>query len=407
MHEQKHNFQRRLANCRLVVIEPLESRQLLSATIDSSTLLSVTTPVSVVATAEVSHGVTVYLQEGRSFTGSLGYLSQVSKSLTAHLTITASVNWGDGTDAAAGVVTIGSTGAISVSGTHTYAKAGKFAISVTVTGRPVAIPGQPVPDYIVLLGTIKSRAIVSPANSSGGVTLNEIDHKAFTASVGTFITIAPGTNLHANIKWGDGSSSAGTLKAVKVIGLDEIEFEVNGTHTYAEAGIFGIVVTITHPGLTSTSSAEVITTINSTAIVSQNNLNLDGTITGTYLPAPTAVDVGATYVFNGSGTAGNMGPVAAHGIVTLPGFIATGNASGSLTLTSASATAQAGGTVTLKLTGPTEAGFGPFPSILHFAIESGTGRFAGVTGTGTIAVTLGNKTSTNAFAFVLTSQAPS
>jgi hypothetical protein len=131
-------------------------------------------------------------------------------------------------------------------------------------------------------------------------------------------------------------------------------------------------------------------------------LNLDGTITGTYLPAPVASDIGATYVFNGTGTVGDMGSVAAHGIVTLPGFVVTGNATGTLTLTSASAAAAAGGSVTLKLSGPEEAGDGSFPTMLSFVITGGTGRFAGASGSGSIAVTLGGE-GTRSFTAVLTS----
>jgi hypothetical protein len=44
--------------------------------------------------------------------------------------------------------------------------------------------------------------------------------------------------------------------------------------------------------------------------------------------------------------------------------------------------------VTLKLTGPTEAGFGPFPTTLAYVITSGTGKFAGATGSGGIGVVL-------------------
>ena len=53
-----------------------------------------------------------------------------------------------------------------------------------------------------------------------GVTLHEQAGVSFTASVGTFVTLAPGTNLHAFIRWGDGTSSQGTLKSDGVVGLD-------------------------------------------------------------------------------------------------------------------------------------------------------------------------------------------
>jgi hypothetical protein len=390
----------------------LASSELASAGLANPGVVSVPPiVVSTLAAETTKHGVTLKLQAGQSFTGSLGSLRGVGKKLEAHLTISASINWGDGTAADGGVVTIATNGVISVSGTHTYADAGKFAIVVTVTGAPIATGGLPTPDFILLIGRIRSRAIVSSGNSSTGVTLYESAGAAFTGSVGTFTTIGPvGSlggqfNLDAQINWGDGSTSSGTLKVVPVIhplGISPlITFEVDGTHSYAAGGTFGIVVTVTqlYPP---TTLARLVATIDSTAIVSGSELDLDGTITGTYLLAPVASDIGATYVFNGTGTAGELGPVAAHGIVTLPGFITTDSATGTLTLTSASATAEAGGSVTLTLTGPTEAGLGSLPSTLNFVITSGTGRFAGASGSGTIAVTLGG-TATDAFTFVLTS----
>ncbi|HWB52977.1 MAG TPA: hypothetical protein VG722_02255, partial [Tepidisphaeraceae bacterium] len=168
--------------------------------------------------------------------------------------------------------------------------------------------------------------------------------------------------------------------------IDEIEFEVVGTHTYLDAGTFNITTTI---------QGAPVDAIDSTADVVAAGTNITGAITGNYSLAPTPVDVGAVYVFNGSGTAGELGAVTAQGHVTLAGFITSGNATGALTLT-----AQSGDSVTLAVTAPTEEPFGPFPSVLNFTITSGTGQFAGATGSGTIAVMLGG---INSFKFVITS----
>jgi len=255
-----------------------------------------------------------------------------------------------------------------------------------------------------IIGTPTPMPIVA-APLGQGVTLHETARVKFTASLGTFITIAPGTNLHATIDWGDGRRSLGTVKAIGVIGIDEINFEVDGTHTYLRRGTYTIHVTVTQPSPTATSPVRHVANITSTAIVSRKTVLLNGTIEGTYLLAPTIPDIGATYVFNGTGTAGDLGPVAAHALVTLPGFIVSGHATGTLTLDSISASPVASGSVTLRLTGPTESGFGPFPSTLAFVITGGTGAFAGATGSGTIAVTLGGATA-NSFTFVITSLLP-
>jgi len=254
----------------------------------------------------------------------------------------------------------------------------------------------------VALGTIASGTTPTPVNSIGGVTIHEVAGVQFTTSVGTFFTIAPGTNLKANINWGDGSSSAGTLKNIPFVSVDELEFAVIGTHTYAKAGTYAIQTVVIKPSPTSTTPVQLIARINSTAIVAAKSaVNLNGTITGTYSLAPTAAIIGATTVFNGSGTAGDLGAVAAHGSITVPGPIVTGNATGTLTLTRITTSTSGAGSVTLSLNGPVSAtAAGGVPSLLSYIITGGTGVDAGATGSGTIAVTLGPG---NAFKFVIMS----
>jgi hypothetical protein len=368
------------------IVESLETRRLLSA-------------------AVVPHGQGVMLDvnANEAFTQSLGDFVGISTTREAKFNITALVHWGDGSAASAGAVAIDSSGNITVSGSHAYSNAGKFAVTVAIKGAVLNKSGQPTTN-VVALGMIKSSAIAAQSNSSGGVTINEVPGVSFTTSVGTFITIAPATHLHASINWGDGSSSTGTLKSDGVIGLDEIQFEVDGTHTYAKAGTYPIVATVTRSfGPTPTATPiQLVATIDSTAIVAASSaVNLNGTITGTYSLAPTAnPDIGATTVFNGTGTAGDLGAVSVHATVTVPGFVATGNATGTLTLTRVASSAAGAGSVTLALTGPTQAGFGSVPSTLSYTITGGTGVDAGATGSGTIAVTMGPG---NAFTFIITS----
>jgi hypothetical protein len=374
-----------------VAIERLEDRRLLSASLGAGAVgpLTASPALTTVAPSVKTYGVTLHLQAGQSFNGYLGMVTgaHVNSSINK---ITASINWGDGSQSSQGVVAITASGHIDVGGMHTYSTAGNYAITIVVYAAPIPIPGQPTPNYILLLGTIKSKAIVA-GDSSGGVTLHEKAGTSFTASVGTFQFPAPGNGLAANISWGDGTTSKGTLVPSGIIGVDVIKYEVDGTHTYAKPGTYAITVTVTRslgpPG--SLAPVQLITTINSTADVSAtSSLSLNGTISGTYKLAPVLADIGATYVFTGTGAAGAVGPVALSGSVHLPGFIATGKASGTLTLDDISASAVKSGSVTLSVTGPTEAGFGPFPGTLSYVITGGTGAFAGATGSGTIAVTL-------------------
>ena len=190
--------------------------------------------------------------------------------------------------------------------------------------------------------------------------------------------------------------------------MDLINFDVDGSHTYAKAGTYPIVVIVTqsfgppdlaraHPpdrpdqqrrgGRRRRSRPPRSWTERSRAPTS---------------PAPTAADLGGLYFFNGSGTAGDLGPVGAAGQVHTPGFITTGRAYGTLTLTQATLGPAAGdNSVTLNLTGPPESGFGPFPSTLGYVIASGTGAFANATGSGTIDVTF--VPDTNQFVFAIKS----
>jgi hypothetical protein len=294
------------------------------------------------------------------------------------------------------------------------------------TARPRLLPAiEPLEDRR-LLSISPLIAGASPAISLGptpisvpmgqGVTLHEQAGVQFTASVGTFVTHAPGTGLHAIIRWGDGTSSQGTLKSDGAIGLDQIKFEVDGTHTYRRHGTLPIFVVVYQqtgpPG--SLTPIRLITTIKSTAIVAGKNVALNGTITGKYSLAPVAAIFGGGYVFNGTGTADDLGAVSAHGLVLLgpPGgpvpipYPTIAGAFGTLTLTSTGPSASAVlNSVTLALSAPppaTTATTSTFPPTLHYVITGGTGMFVGATGTGTIAVTL-NADMT--FSFVIASDA--
>jgi hypothetical protein len=391
----------------VTAIEVLEGRRLLS-TVAITAEPMISSRAAVVIVAPAGHGVTLDLTAGQPFSGSLGTFTGITLPREARFTITASVHWGDGSAASAGDVSIDSAGTISVSGSHTYAKAGRHPVAVSILGRPTAQARHPNRNVVVLLGIIHSKAVIAaattpaPVNSSGGVTLQEARGVEFTASVGTFITLAPGTNLYAAITWGDGTSSIGTVNPAGVIGIDELQFEVDGTHTYANAGTYPLHVVVYKTGPTLTTATRLITTIDSTAVVANaTSLSLSGTLAGTYNLAPTAFDIGAGYGFTGSGTAGAMGNVSVQGTVFLPPFMTSGQAHGSITLTAVSPSATpVASTVTLAVTGPTQSSSDPFPSTLNYVITAGTGTFAGATGSGTITVSLGAGQS---FTFVITS----
>ena len=274
-------------------------------------------------------------------------------------------------------------------------------LSITPLISPIASPS--------LIGTLP---IVT--NTNQGVTLHEKAGVPFTASVGTFTTTEPQASLVARIAWGDGTASKGVIKALPNAGIVPL-YEVDGTHTYQKPGTYLIKVVVLEPGPTPTlpttigSPTKLISSWDSRAIVVGKNVLLDGTIKGTYSLAPTAFFLGAGYVFNGTGTAGDLGNVNAHGVVFVPPVFPTATsfaprAYGTLTLTQVTPLANAIiNSVTLSLLGPPQTTTSGFPSTLSYKITGGTGTFTGATGAGTIAATLN---SDGTFTFDLTSITP-
>jgi hypothetical protein len=398
-------------------IEQLESRTLLSGTLGLVAMplpstklgLQATPPVVVGTGVPIVTGPTLNMTAGVPFKGVVGFYA--SPVLDPPLVYSANIYWGDGGFSKA-TVSYGQQGTdfgLIISGAHTYTRAGTFKVRIILVTGPInPLMGLPTR----LIEEIVDKAIVAPrpGNSAGGVTILETAGKPFAADVGTFITIAPGTGLSANISWDDGTTSAGTLTAVGVVGIDEIQFQVTGTHTYTLPGKYPIHIDITKPSpFGGLQPPPVVATIDSTAVVTLRTYPLDGTIAGAYSPAPVASPIGATYLFKGTGTAGGLGPVAANGSITIPGANPYALAFGTLTLTSLSASPVAGGgSATLRLVAPivpvasTEA-MAAFPTTFYYVITGGTGDYANATGTGTITVTLDP---TMSFTFVIKSFLP-
>ena len=380
------------------------NRNSLIEQLECRTLLSVAAPLAVGAVASASNtaviqsstvgtGVTLNLVAGVPFTGMVAF--HPSPVIDPPGALSASIDWGDGI-IGPGKIQCGMHGGVGgyqIIGTHNYPKAATCKIVITLEIGP--LPGSGMEFATQILGTINSKAIVAPrpANSAGGVTITETAGKNFTAALGTFNAIAPATGLHAIISWGDGTSSVGALKAIGIVGVDVIKFSVSGTHTYATKGTYPVHILVTKPGPQANPIGTIVATIDSTAIV-QQKISLAGTIKGTYTTPLALPDVGKTYAFSGSGTAGALGAVSVSGKVKLPGFVASGHATGTLTLSNSQ------GSVTLALTGPLEPGFGAFPATLSYTVTSATGAYFDNIASGIIAVTL-SKTGAKTFKFVI------
>ncbi len=160
----------------------------------------------------------------------------------------ASITWGDNTTGA-GTIQADPAGGFDVLGTHTFAKAGTFPVSVAIRdtvagGSATASVSAAIADA-ALSATFASPTVASGTTSVSGV----------IATVAYANPSATAANLSATIVWGDGTSSPGTIAASPTGG-----FLVSGTKTYGGPGTFavGVAVTTSAGGTASTSGTVVV-----------------------------------------------------------------------------------------------------------------------------------------------------
>jgi hypothetical protein len=197
--------------------------------------------VVVAVAAAASAGVDITTVEGQSFMGKVADIGS-GCSLSS-----ATITWGDGPSSAG--TSDGSTG---IQGTHTYADEGTYSGSVSYT-------------YVVTrvcptgTQTVSFQATVQDAALTGaGRNIAGTAGQSLSAVVAHIDDANPGAGageFSAQITWGDGSTSPGSLSAAGGGG-----FDVSGTHTYNSAGSYPISVTITDIGgssATATTTAQI------------------------------------------------------------------------------------------------------------------------------------------------------
>jgi len=179
---------------------------------------STTTSSSVAVT-----GTEIQASAGEPFTSVVATITGADSSATTS-SFTATINWGNG-NTTTGTITADPNGGFDVTGTNTYAQAGKYQITVTVDDPTGA-----------LVGTATSKAVVSAAPSpltAKGTIITTTSGQSFTGTVATFTdtnTSATTANFTAIINWGDGTTTTGTVTVDPNGG-----FDVTGTHTYTAA----------------------------------------------------------------------------------------------------------------------------------------------------------------------------
>jgi hypothetical protein len=153
------------------------------------------------------------------------------------------IDWGDGSTTA-GTIAV-TSGDFTVTGSHTYAGAGSFNVSATLSD------DAPSVQKVMSTGT----AFVGPNGLTvAGGTVVPTEGQSFSGTVATFFSTNSSGSFSASVDWGDGVTTTGTITG------SNGKFSVSGTHSYAEEGSSTIRIQVTQTGVgsaTATSTAQV------------------------------------------------------------------------------------------------------------------------------------------------------
>jgi len=206
-------------------------------------------------TLSATGGAALSQTENQTTTSTLATFTDLN-SVTPSSDFTATIDWGDGEATTTGTVT-GSAGLFTVTANHAFPEPGTFTVQVTIATNASSGP----------TATASTTATVADANTftAQAATFNATEGTEFDGAVATFHdsnTASQGTGFTANINWGDGIDSVGTVSG------SNGTFTVSGIHNYAEDGSFTAQVTLTDtPGT-------VTATANSTADVANAGLTV-------------------------------------------------------------------------------------------------------------------------------------
>jgi PKD repeat protein len=172
---------------------------------------------------------------------------------------TATIAWGDGSTSAGTIG--GSSGAFTVSGSHTYASAGTFALTVTLAddspGSAAVTTTSTASVAVTPIGGGSLSGTGTPVSGFEFTPLGGVPVATFTRGDGS----EPPSQFSAAIAWGDGSTSAGTVTQAGTT------YTVLGSHTYTDERVYTVTVTV--------ADATASTTLTTTATL-QEELLPDG-----------------------------------------------------------------------------------------------------------------------------------
>ena len=183
--------------------------------------------------------------EGKPFTLQTGTFTDANLNATIE-DFSASIDWGDGLTSSA-IIGQRADGTFTVTGTHTYveesAAGTPYAIKVSIKD----IGGSTATDSATAtVGDAPLTSQGSPINGVEGIGLNPL-----TTTIATFTDSDPlgtASDFTAMINWGDGTApTAGTVVPTGT-SPGGIIYSVNGSHIYAEEGLYQTQVTVTDVG---------------------------------------------------------------------------------------------------------------------------------------------------------------
>jgi ELWxxDGT repeat protein len=176
-------------------------------------------------------GKAISVAEGQTFSGTVATFTDPGPAAAAG-TYAALITWGDG-QTSAGTITALGNGQFSVSGSHVYAHAGSYAVSVQIKR---AADGSGV--------RATAWATVAEEPFWAGRTYQHVKKgQAVAGLLGSLTDLnlaAAAGDFTMTIDWGDGSTSTGLLLP-KGAG----KFDIGGTHTYSSTGLKTLTMTVT------------------------------------------------------------------------------------------------------------------------------------------------------------------
>jgi hypothetical protein len=197
---------------------------------------STTTTTSSVEVSDASltaSGTTIAPYEGTVYGGALAAFNDANP-LSTSADFTATIAWGDGTTTAGGVgAALG--GGFQVTSDRVYGEEGSSTITVTVMDAGGA--------------TVTAQTAINIADAPltlQGANLSFTEGQTFSGGVGIFSdanTVATASDFTANIVWGDGATTLGTVSAGAGGG-----FVVSGSHAYADEGVKTITAVVNDAG---------------------------------------------------------------------------------------------------------------------------------------------------------------